>query len=104
MKSLLARLTPLLLLVVFATGCPQKVAPHQPGPADTYCVYTVKAVRGGGAIPVGGTVCLYCPPPVKNTCPGKITIKPAEGVEYDLTTTGRTCVSCPAGGQTYEKK
>ena len=81
-----------------------EVKPHEPGPGDLYCVYKVTASRGGGAIPVGGTICIYCPPPVKNTCKFKRTISPAPGIEYDIATTNRVCISCPAKGKTYELK
>ena len=70
------------------------VKPYQDMPGDAYCTYTVTASRGGGAIPVGGTVCLYCTPMTTTTCPGTITISPADGVEYDLAGVG-SCVSCP---------
>ncbi len=102
-KLLTTRCLPISAALLLFTGCPQEVKPHQPGATDVYCVYTVTASRGGGAIPVGGTICLFCPPPPKNTCSQKMTISPAKGIEYDLTTSGRTCVTCPAGGSTYEK-
>jgi hypothetical protein len=90
--------------LLLMSGCTEGVKPHEPGATDVYCVYTVTASRGGGAIPVGGTICLYCTPPPKNTCKQQRTISPAPGIEYDLTTTVRNCTSCPAGGHTYELK
>lgn len=95
--------TILLISVFLVSSCLEEVRPHEPMSGDLYCVYTVTASRGGGAIPVGGTICIYCPPPPANTCKQKRTITPAPGIEYDLSTTNRTCVSCPSQ-HTYELK
>jgi hypothetical protein len=93
----------LLVCALVISGCLEQVRPHEPVPGDLYCVYTVTASRGGGAIPVGGTICIYCPPPPANTCKQKRTITPAPGIEYDLSTTNRSCLSCPSK-HTYELK
>ena len=100
--------TAFLALSFIFGGCPPKakgtvrqIKPHQDVPsADTYCTYKVTASRGGGAIPVGGTICLLCIPLKTTSCVSTLTVSPAEGIEYDLTTLG-SCVSCPSAN-TYE--
>ena len=78
------------------------VVPRQPAAGDTYCIYKVTAARGGGAIPVNSQLCIYCPPPATKRCAATLTIRVADGIEYDLTNVSNTCVTCPAGVQTYQ--
>lgn len=92
----------LILLLFLSEACVTAVTPRQPAASDTWCVYTVKAARGGGAIAVGSSMCIYCPPGTSR-CPATLTVRPAEGIEYDLTNTSITCTTPCPGAQTYQR-
>lgn len=85
------------------TACVDHVVPHEDKTGDTYCLYKITASKGGGAIPVGSTFCLYCVPGKPPRCKATRTVSPAKGLEYDLVSLGATCTSCPSK-YTYELK
>jgi hypothetical protein len=88
-----------------ACACPIPITPRQPAAGDSWCVYTVKAVVGSGAIPRGGQLCIVCPVPNPSTCLTVVAVTPAEGLVYVLNppAAGATCGVCPApAGQTYQ--
>jgi hypothetical protein len=95
--------------IFFLAGCgggSTKVKPHQHVMGDTYCTYEVTASNGGGAIPVGSIVCIYCPDPFAARCDPNFTMEPADGITYDLKKISNTCSDCPQNtidrGWTYE--
>ncbi len=82
-----------------------KLRPHQHSAADTYCVYQIVKSVGGGAIPVGSLVCVYCPPGTTTCSIGnRDWIEVAPGIQYQVMVVpqvGGGCGRCPSS-YTYE--
>jgi hypothetical protein len=97
-KNLRAAVCSILILIsllLMSCGGATKVKPHPHVQGDTYCTYEVTAANGGGAIPVGSIVCLYCPDPFVARCDPNFTMEPAPGITYDLKKISNTCSDCP---------
>ena len=91
-----------LLSLCWLSACVEDIRPHQPAAGDTYCVYKVTKSKGGGAIPVGGIICIYCKPGGPQDCKKTRKVSPAKGMEYDLVNLDNSCTDCREGGKTYE--
>ncbi len=85
----------LLSLLVMGCGETSKVRPHEHKAGDLYCKYEVTAKTGGGAIPIGSKICIYCEDPAFNaSCDKSFTMEVAKGMTYKLKKLSNSCEEC----------